>query len=62
MIEATLKDISCGHCASVVTRTVKEIDSAAKVDINIETKLVRIETSADTETVMRALATSGYPA
>lgn len=62
MIEATLKDISCGHCASVVTRTVKEIDSAAQVDVNIETKLVRIDTTANTETVMRALAAAGYPA
>ncbi len=35
MMEFKVEDMSCGHCASVITKTVKELDAKATVDIDL---------------------------
>lgn len=62
MIELNLPDISCGHCASTVTRTCKLVDPAAKVEVDINAKTVKIESSGDRQDFAEALAEAGYPA
>ena len=61
-IELTLRNMSCGHCVKTVTETVKQIDPAADVKVDLQTKQVRIESSADAEDFKQALAEEGYPA
>lgn len=62
MIEFKVADMSCGHCASVITKTVRELDAQAKVDIDLGNKTVRIESSADRSALAQALDEAGYPA
>lgn len=62
MIELTLPDLSCGHCAAAVTRTVQALDPAATVKVDLPTKHVSIETALPPEQVRSALAEEGYPA
>ena len=45
MVEFSVLDMSCGHCASTITSAVKRVDAAAQVAIDLETKRVRIEGS-----------------
>ena len=61
MIEFTLNDMSCGHCASVITKTVKALDSEAKVKIDLAQKKVGIESTEDRATLVEALTAAGYP-
>lgn len=61
MIEMTLPAITCGHCASTVTQTCKLVDPQAKVDIDINTKTVRIESAGDRAEFAEALLEAGYP-
>ena len=61
MLELNLPNISCGHCASAVIRTCKQVDPAAKVQVDVNGKTVRIETSADHQGFAQALAEAGYP-
>ncbi len=61
MIEFTLKDMSCGHCASVITKTVKALDSEAKVNIDLAHKKLSVESSEDRATLAEALTEAGYP-
>ena len=61
MIEFTLNDMSCGHCASVITKTVKALDSEAKVDIDLAHKKVAVESTEDRATLVEALTEAGYP-
>lgn len=61
MIEFTLNDMSCGHCASVITKTVKALDSEAKVNIDLAQKKVGIESTEDRATLAEALTEAGYP-
>ena len=62
MIELTLPDISCGHCVKVVTDAVKRVDPQARVDVELLTRKVRIDSRADPQALRRALADEGYPA
>ena len=60
MLELTLKDMSCGHCAGVVTKTIKVLDANATIDIDLATKKVKIDTRADSAAIARALTEAGY--
>ena len=60
MIELTLKDMSCGHCSGVVTKTVKALDANASVDIDLTTKKVKIDTRVDAAALSKALTEAGY--
>jgi len=53
--------LSCGHCASMVAKTCKLTDPAAKVDVDIAAKRVSIESSEDRQDFAEALAEAGYP-
>ena len=61
MIEFQVPAISCGHCVRAVNEAVKEVDAQAKVDVNVETKKVHVESSADRAELVHALTQAGYP-
>ncbi len=60
MIEFKVEDMSCGHCASVITKTVKELDAQATIEVDLGSKTVRIESSQDRSTLAQALDEAGY--
>ncbi len=61
MMEFKVEDMSCGHCASVITKTVKELDAKATVDIDLGHKTVKIESTEDRAVLAHALEEAGYP-
>jgi copper chaperone len=61
MIEFTINDMSCGHCASMITKTVRALDDQAKVDVDLANKKVQVESSQDRATLVDALTEAGYP-
>ena len=60
MLELTLPTITCGHCVSVVTKAIKQADPRALVEIDLASHRVRVETTADRETIESAVAEAGY--
>jgi copper chaperone len=64
MIEWTLPDMSCGHCAATVRRTVAGLDAQAQVEVDLAKRQVRIQTQADEATLRTtlkaALTEEGY--
>ncbi len=60
MFEFTIPDISCAHCVGVVQKTVKSVDAAATVDIDLPTKRVKITSETDRATFADALVAAGY--
>lgn len=60
MIELTLPDMSCGHCASTVTQTCKFVDPAAEVEIDLGAKAVKIQSARDPMDFAEALTDAGY--
>ena len=61
-MELNVPDMSCGHCAGVITKTVKALDASATVSIDLPAKKVTVQTTQDRATVAAALAEAGYPA
>ncbi len=54
--------MTCGGCARSVTATIKAVDPNAAVDIDVASKLVNVQTAADEQQILDALAADGFPA
>ena len=61
MLTYRVDDMTCGHCASTITKAVRAVDADAKVDIDLAQHLVMVEpTEADVQELSDAIAEAGY--
>ncbi|MGE8279749.1 MAG: heavy-metal-associated domain-containing protein [Stenotrophomonas sp.] len=56
-----IESMTCGGCARSVTATVKDVDPAATVEIDLPTKTVQIQSSQAPEAFTKALDEAGFP-
>jgi copper chaperone len=62
-IELTLPDMTCGHCVKTVTATAQRLDPAARVQTDLATHRVTIDSAVIArDALVAALADEGYPA
>jgi copper chaperone len=55
--------LSCDHCAAAVTGEVTKVGGVAGVDVDLDSKLVRVHgTALDAATVVAAIDEAGYDA
>jgi copper chaperone len=62
MIELTLPDMTCQHCVRTVTLTVQQVDPQARLQVDLPTHKVQIESARPDDAFRQALAEEGYPA
>lgn len=62
MLQFKVGGMTCGHCVRAVTEAVQGVDPAARVDINLETGDVRVESQASAERIGDAIIHAGYDA
>lgn len=61
MVTFEVKDMTCGHCVSVITRAVHNADQGARVDIDLSAHRVRIEPVESTvQQLQAAIVEAGY--
>lgn len=60
MIQFNIPQMSCGHCAHAVTQAVKEADPNAKVEVDLGSKKVSVDSQADRQKIVDALSEAGY--
>lgn len=61
MIAFEVNDMTCGHCVSTITKALKATDRDAKVQIDLATHRVQVEsTAADAEELADAIKEAGY--
>lgn len=60
MIEFQVNDMTCGHCASAITKAVKEVDAQGRCEVDLAAKRVRIESAHPAEEFREAIAEAGY--
>jgi copper chaperone len=60
MYELKVEGITCGGCAASVKRALQALDSNAKVDVDLPTKTVKVETAAQLDAVKHAVEDAGY--
>ena len=56
-----IESMTCGGCARSVTATVKEIDPAAVIEIDVPSKTVQIQSAQPLERFTQALDEAGFP-
>jgi Cu+-exporting ATPase len=61
MYELTVEDMTCKHCVGRVTKAVQDIDGEAKVDIDLASKKVKIDSQANLDSIVQAIDAAGYP-
>ncbi len=61
MFELQVEGMRCGGCVKSVTRSVQSIDSSAKVDVDLASKKVRVNSQASLDAVEAAITDAGYP-
>lgn len=54
--------MTCAHCVSAVTEEVRKIDGVTSVDIDLDTKIVKVAGTRDLEAVRGAVDEAGYEA
>ncbi len=59
-ITMDVQDMTCGHCVSVVTAAIKTQDDAAQIEIDLESKAVRIESAKPKQVFVDAITEAGY--
>ena len=55
-----LPGMTCGHCASSVTRALQQVDPACQVSINLPTRTVQVQSQQSHAVLAAALAEAGY--
>lgn len=60
MLRYHVEGMTCGHCVQTVTKAVKGVDGSANVNIDLTSKLVEVETTAEPERVASAIQEAGY--
>ena len=61
MIAFQVNDMTCGHCASTITKALKAADKDAKVQIDLATHRVQVEpAAAAADELADAIREAGY--
>ncbi|HJF28966.1 heavy-metal-associated domain-containing protein [Acinetobacter bohemicus] len=56
-----INNMTCGGCARSVTATIKDLDDHATVAIDVESKLVEVQSSRSEAEIVAALTEDGFP-
>jgi len=62
MIEFFIPAIHCASCASSVKKAVGSVDSAARVEVDLEKKSVHVDSALPPSDFVEALEEVGFPA
>lgn len=57
-----VQGMTCGHCVKALTRAVQEQDAAAKVEIDLAARQVRVQSELGQEQILTAIRDEGYQA
>jgi copper chaperone len=60
MTEFQIDDMTCSHCASTIARAVQALDQAARVEIDLAAKRVRVESPVGPYKLVAAIRSAGF--
>ncbi len=60
MLQIRVPDMTCSGCVGAVTRAVQGVDSGASVTADLDTKQVRIDSTAAADTLADAVRDAGF--
>ena len=60
MVTFQVNDMTCGHCASAISRALAAVDNKARLDVRMQQKLVRVESTLSAAELAEAIQNAGY--
>jgi copper chaperone len=60
MTEFEVQGMSCQHCVMAITRSIQEVDSSAKVRVDLEQGKVLVESAVRNDAIQAAIDDAGY--
>ena len=60
MNQFNIPQMSCGHCVRAVTEAVQQVDPQARVEVDLASKKVSVESQAGRQQIIDALTEAGY--
>jgi copper chaperone len=60
MMRFSVPEMSCGHCKSAIESAVKTVDPIAKIEFDMENRVVDIDSGLDDASLQSAISTAGY--
>jgi copper chaperone len=60
MYNFQVRDMTCAHCVATVEKAVKSVDGTAKVNIDLGTLAVKIESGKPATRFAKAIEEAGY--
>ncbi len=60
MLAYQVNGMTCGGCARAVTNAVKTVDESAIVQVDLASRRVTVESSADAAKIQSAIEEAGY--
>jgi copper chaperone len=60
MFQFNVADMTCGHCASTITKAVKLADADATVEVRLGDKRVAVTSRLSQEEIAEAISEAGY--
>lgn len=60
MYELQVEGMTCGGCVRSVTKAVQSVDGNARVDVDLASKKVTVESQAGLDAVKGAISEAGY--
>jgi copper chaperone len=59
-MEFEVKDMSCGGCANSISRAVNSVDPAARLGIDVTTKVVKIDSALPLNRLLAVIEEAGF--
>jgi copper chaperone len=60
MIEFQVEGMNCQHCAAAVTKAVQAVDAGARVQVEVQSGRVQVESNHHAEHLGAAITEAGY--
>lgn len=62
MTRFDVPDMSCGHCTAAITKAIGAADPAARVDCDLDARIVAVDSKLGADTLARIIRDAGYEA
>jgi copper chaperone len=60
VIEFSVQDMTCGHCAATITEAVKSVDPEGRCEIDLAARRVKVESAFSPERIAAAITKAGF--
>lgn len=60
MMKFNVSDMTCGHCASMVTKAILMLQDDASVEVDLVKKIVTVSSELTAEEISSAIKEAGY--